>query len=52
MAVSFAAFMVAALTLAGPFGNDGLWAALLLFMAARGVTLARVFPRIEASRLA
>jgi MATE family multidrug resistance protein len=46
MAVSFAAFMLAALTLSGPFGNDGLWAALLLFMAARGITLARVLPRI------
>ncbi len=52
MAISFAAFMLAAVTLSGPFGNDGLWAALLLFMAARGLTLARALPRIEASRLA
>ncbi|MGE8364052.1 MATE family efflux transporter [Cupriavidus sp.] len=51
MALSFGAFMLAAVTLAGPFGNDGLWAALLLFMTVRGITLARVLPRIEASRL-
>lgn len=48
MAISFATFMLAALTLVGWFGNDGLWAALLLFMAARGVTLARTLPRLAA----
>ena len=30
------------------FGNHGLWAALMLFFAARGVTMWRVYPGIAA----
>jgi MATE family multidrug resistance protein len=48
MAISLAVFMLGTMTLPGLFGNDGLWASLLLFMAARGITLARVLPRIGA----
>ncbi|WP_256259031.1 MATE family efflux transporter, partial [Burkholderia ubonensis] len=48
MVVSFAVFAAAALTLVGPFGNHGLWLALLLFMAARGATLARYLPGLSA----
>tara|TARA_B100000676_G_scaffold300534_1_gene346344 strand:+ start:1004 stop:1162 length:159 start_codon:yes stop_codon:yes gene_type:complete len=29
------------------YGNHGLWAALLLFMAFRGITLGLTYPRIE-----
>ena len=28
-------------------GNDGLWAALLVLMVVRGITLWRLYPRIE-----
>ncbi|GAB2911634.1 MATE family efflux transporter [Paraburkholderia jirisanensis] len=46
MAVSLAIFVAASATLGPVGGNHGLWAALLIFMAARGVTLARFVPRI------
>ncbi|MGZ2744436.1 MATE family efflux transporter [Burkholderia stagnalis] len=48
MVASFAVFAAAALTLVGPLGNHGLWLALLLFMAARGATLARCLPGLSA----
>ncbi|KVF20587.1 MATE family efflux transporter [Burkholderia cepacia] len=44
MVASFSIFVVAALAAVGTFGNHGLWFALLLFMAARGATLARYLP--------
>jgi multidrug resistance protein, MATE family len=59
MVVSLAVFVAASWAFAGlggnhawgnhAFGNHGLWAALLVFMAARGVTLARYVPRITHS---
>jgi MATE family, multidrug efflux pump len=49
MVVSLAVFFAASWALAGPGGNHGLWAALLIFMGARGVTLARFVPRIAHS---
>jgi multidrug resistance protein, MATE family len=49
MVVSLAVFVAASWALAGTGGNHGLWAALLIFMGARGVTLARFVPRIAHS---
>ncbi|WP_408205898.1 MATE family efflux transporter [Paraburkholderia sediminicola] len=44
MMVSFAVFIAASWALLALYGNHGLWAAMLIFMAARGVTLARFLP--------
>lgn len=49
MAISFAAFLVASWALMGPFGNHGLWAALLIFMASRGLTLSPLLPRVASA---
>ncbi len=49
MAVSLAIFVAATFALAGSFGNHGLWIALLIFMAARGATLARHLPALDRS---
>jgi multidrug resistance protein, MATE family len=49
MAMSFAVFMIASWLLAGTLGNHGLWLALTIFMAARGLTLAVYLPRLAAS---
>ena len=46
MAVSFAVFVAASWALLALYGNHGLWAAMLIFMAARGVTLARFLPGV------
>jgi multidrug resistance protein, MATE family len=46
MAASFAVFLIASWVLVGPFGNHGLWGALLIFMAARGLTLSPMLPRL------
>ncbi|EDT39861.1 MATE family efflux transporter [Burkholderia ambifaria] len=46
MVASFAIFIAATLTVVDPFGNHGLWFALLLFMVARGATLARYLPAL------
>jgi len=46
MAVSLIIFLAASWALVGPFGNHGLWVALLIFMAARGLTLSPLLPRI------
>ncbi|WP_345811118.1 MATE family efflux transporter [Paraburkholderia sp. PREW-6R] len=46
MATSFAVFMLLSWTLTMQHGNHGLWAAMLIFMATRGVTLARYLPRM------
>jgi MATE family multidrug resistance protein len=46
MVASFAIFVAATVAFVGPFGNHGLWFALLLFMAARGATLARYLPAL------
>ena len=46
MVASLAIFIAATLAAVGPFGNHGLWFALLLFMVARGATLARYLPEL------
>ncbi len=48
MIVSFAAYVAAVLVLLPAWGNHGLWAALLISFAVRGVTLGLRYPRIEA----
>nr|WP_206999803.1 MATE family efflux transporter [Trinickia mobilis] len=48
MAISFAVFMCASWLLAGPLGNHGLWLALTIFMAARGLALGAYLPRLSA----
>lgn len=47
MAVSLAVFLCASWVLLAPLGNHGLWIALLVFMAARGLTLSPLLPRIS-----
>jgi MATE family multidrug resistance protein len=47
MAVSLAVFLCTSWVLVGPLGNHGLWIALLVFMAARGLTLSPLLPRIS-----
>ncbi|HEX7937293.1 MAG TPA: MATE family efflux transporter, partial [Paraburkholderia sp.] len=46
MAVSFAIFVGASWALLALYGNHGLWAAMLVFMVARGVTLVRYLPKL------
>jgi MATE family multidrug resistance protein len=48
MAVSFVIYGVAVWTLIPLFGNHGLWLALLISFAARGITLAIRYPALEA----
>ena len=45
MLLSLAAFLPRLLTLAPAFGNHGLWAALHIFLLARGLSLLAVLPR-------
>ncbi len=47
MIASLAVFVAAAATLPSVGANHGLWAAFLIFMAARALTLAWYYPRIE-----
>ena len=47
MVVSFLGYIGALVYLVPAYGNHGLWAALLFFMALRGVTLALPYPAIE-----
>ncbi|EAQ04856.1 DNA-damage-inducible protein F [Pseudooceanicola batsensis HTCC2597] len=49
MAVSFAIYCLAVVTLIPAFGNHGLWMALLVSFIARGATLAWKYPALEAS---
>lgn len=49
MIVSLALYLVALFTLAPLFGENGLWAAFLFFFAARGATLMRRYPALEAA---
>ncbi|PXW16867.1 MATE family efflux transporter [Paraburkholderia caballeronis] len=49
MAVSLGVFLVASWLLVAPFANHGLWAALLVFMASRGLALSPLLPRIAAA---
>jgi MATE family multidrug resistance protein len=48
MAVSFVIYAVAVWLLVPMFGNHGLWMALLISFAARGLTLAVRYPSLEA----
>lgn len=47
MAVSFTIYLIALLALLPAFGNHGLWQALIIGFAARGVTLALRYPALE-----
>ncbi|MEO0390043.1 MAG: MATE family efflux transporter [Pseudomonadota bacterium] len=47
MIISFVIYWAALLALIPTMGNDGLWAALLISFAARGVTLAARYPALE-----
>jgi len=49
MAMSLTVFVAASWALMTPYGNHGLWGALLVFMAARGATLMWYLPRAAAS---
>lgn len=49
MAMSLALYLVALWALVPPFGNHGLWAAMLLFFAFRGLTLGVRYPALEAA---
>ncbi|WGI22719.1 MATE family efflux transporter [Amylibacter sp. IMCC11727] len=47
MLISFGVYWLAIWLLLEPFGNHGLWAALIIFFVARGVTLAVRYPALE-----
>lgn len=47
MIVSFGVYWLCVWALLEPFGNHGLWAALIVFFVARGVTLALRYPALE-----
>jgi MATE family multidrug resistance protein len=47
MIVSLAVFMAAWAILTPPFGNHGLWAALIVFFVARALTLGAFYPALE-----
>ena len=49
MAVSFAIYIGAVLVLVPAYGNDGLWAALIISFVARGITLGLRYPSLERS---
>ena len=45
--LALALYLGAASLLVPAYGNDGLWAAFFLFMAARAATLGWWYPRVE-----
>lgn len=47
MAVSFVVYLACLTILLPAFGNHGLWASLILFFVARGVTLGLRYPALE-----
>ena len=49
MAISLALYLAAATLLIPAWGNDGLWAAFVIFMLARMATLGWWSPRVEAA---
>ena len=49
MMLSLAVFLLANWLLLPPLGNHGLWLSLMIFMAARGITLALCYPALEGS---
>jgi MATE family multidrug resistance protein len=46
MLLSLIAYLIAIRLLVPPFGNHGLWLALMIFMVARAVTLGAILPRL------
>ena len=48
-ALAVAIFLAAAWFLAGRYGNAGLWAAFIVYVVARALTLGRYYPRLERS---
>ena len=48
MVISFTVYVAAVLLLEPAFANHGLWAALMIFFIARGLTLLSRYPGIEA----
>lgn len=52
MIISFTLYMIGIHVFDNFWGADGLWAALMLFMGARGVTLALLYPRVERGAMA
>lgn len=51
MIISFIFYMIAMKVFGDIWGTNGLWAALMLFMGTRAVTLALVYPRVERSAM-
>ena len=49
MFISFCVYLIALALLLPKYGNHGLWASLIIFSIARGVTLAYKYPKLEAS---
>jgi MATE family multidrug resistance protein len=49
MFVSFCIYLLALSLLLPKYGNHGLWASLIIFSIARGITLGFKYPRLEAS---
>ncbi|MEN9018753.1 MAG: MATE family efflux transporter [Hellea sp.] len=49
MFISFCVYMIALAILLPKYGNHGLWASLIIFSLARGITLGFKYPRLEAS---
>ena len=47
MIISLAVYLAAVFALQPVLGNHGLWLAFTIFMAARAVTLAIVYPSVE-----
>jgi MATE family multidrug resistance protein len=49
MFISFCVYLIALAILLSKYGNHGLWASLIIFSLARGITLGFKYPRLEAS---
>ena len=49
MFISFCVYLIALALLLPKYGNHGLWASLIIFSIARGVTLGYKYPKLEAS---
>ena len=49
MATAFIVYILALYVLVDPYGLFGLWSAMLIFMAARGIAQAAWYPRLESS---
>ena len=49
MFISFCIYLIALALLLPKYGNHGLWASLIIFSIARGVTLGYKYPKLEAS---